>query len=65
MGRSGLQGNYTNKSEQSTPLNGDGVRRTRLVDVKGEELGALLAKRTKCSRGRKASDRISFATPSR
>jgi hypothetical protein len=41
-----LQGNYTNKNEQSTPLERpDEFTGRRLDDVKGEELSAVLAKR--------------------
>jgi hypothetical protein len=41
-----LQGNYTNKNEQSTPLERPGeFDGRRLDDVKGAELAALLAKR--------------------
>jgi hypothetical protein len=41
-----LQGNYTNKNEQSTPLERpDEFTGRRLEDVKGEELAAILAKR--------------------
>jgi len=41
-----LQGNYTNKNEQSTPLERPGeFEGRRLDDVKGAELAALLARR--------------------
>jgi hypothetical protein len=41
-----LQGNYTNKNEQSTPLERpDELAGRRLDDVKGAELTAMLAKR--------------------
>jgi len=41
-----LQGNYTNKNEQSTPLERpDEFAGRRLDDVKGAELAAVLTKR--------------------
>jgi hypothetical protein len=48
-----LQGNYTNKNEQSTPLERpEEFAGRRLEDVKGEELAMLLAKREQQVLGR-------------